>query len=160
MGLAADAWAWIDSNLAGGLLPGGVDVTEPGSTIAGVVPTPFFGLQPPAQAAAAAATPAAAMMAGAAGPAALQAAMGMPVTARVNGAPRGRIVTAVARVMPNGTMIPVRMLPGRPLVTSADLATVKRVKKTARKLARAFPKPKARRRSYRSRPRAHTHAKK
>ncbi len=142
MGFLADAYKWVDANITGGLLPGGHPVTAPGATIAGVVPTPFVGVQPAAAVAPAAAAPAVF------GGAAQQAAFGMPTTAPTGAVmPRGKLVTAVARVMPNGAVVPVRMMPGRSLVTTADLATVKRVKKTHKLLSRAFPKPRKKRRS-------------
>ncbi len=143
MGFLSDAYKWVDANLAGGLLPGGHSIGDPGATIAGVLPTPFVGIQP---AAAPAAAPA---QAGLFGGAAQQAAMGMPVIApRGPVQPRGRVVTATARVLENGQVIPMRMMPGRCIVTTADLSTVKRVKKAHKLLSRAFPKPRKKRRRY------------
>lgn len=145
MGILADAYKWIDANLAGGLLPGGHPVAEPGATIGGVIPTPFVGIQP-------AATPTAAAAPGAmqvfGGGAAAQAALGFPVTAPRMMMPRGRSIIAEASLMPDGTIMPRRMLPGRVVVTSADLKTVKRMKRAQGALNRAFPTHKRRRRSY------------
>ena len=91
---------------------------------------------------------------GLAGPAAMQAAMGMPVTApRAPGAPRGKTVTAIATVLADGTVMPRKMLPGRALVTSADLATVRRVSRTLKAITKALPTKPARRRTYRRRAR-------
>ena len=152
MGALADAYRWLDANVTGGLLPGGHPLMEPGATIAGVLPTPFVGIQPAAQPAA----PAGGGMFG--GGAVQQAAMGMPVMApRPAAMPRGKTVTAVARVMPNGAVVPVRMMPGRCIVTTADLATVKRVKKAKKILDRAFPAPRKKRRRYSAPRRSHSH---
>ena len=144
MGALADAWRWADANLFGGLLPGGHEVSAPGATIAGVIPTPFVGVQPAAQPAANGAGVPALF-----GGAAQSAAMGMPTSApRGPYQPRGKTVTGVARVMPDGSVVPVRMMPGLCIVTTADLATVKRVKKAHKLLARAFPAPRKKRRKY------------
>lgn len=152
MGFLADAYKWVDANLLGGVLPGGHPISAPGATIGGVVPTPFVGIQPAAAPAPFVAAPApfvgAPTLFGGGG-AVQQAAMGMPVVApRPAAMPRGRTVTAVARVLPNGQVIPVRMMPGRCIVTTADLQTVKRVKKAMKLLNRSFPKPRKKRRRY------------
>ncbi len=154
MGLLADAWTWFDANVAGGLLPGGHPVLEPGATLGGVIPTPFVGIQPQAPVAPGVVQPPVAGFPAMGGQAAMRAAMGMPVAAAMPpGAPRGKTITAEARVFPDGTIIPVRMRPGRPLVMSTDLQIVKRMKKVSRKLARAFPAAPRRRRHYHSRAR-------
>lgn len=138
MGWLSDAYSWVDANIAGGMLPGGVDVTKPGATIAGVIPTPFYGIQP-------AAAPVAPVAAGsgmfASGGAATQAAQGMTVVAPSGGAcaPRGKLVTAVAKVLENGQVIPLRMMPGTPVAMSSDLAAVRRSKAALKRLSKLFP---------------------
>lgn len=160
MGLLEDAYKWIDRNIAGGLLPGGE--TSIGLPLAGAVervagqfaPGPQLpsGYRPPA-APAAPVSPAGALF----GTSAVgMAANGMPVVApRPMAMPRGKTVTGVATIYPDGTVVPGKLVPGRPVVTTEDLRTVKRVKKAKRLLDRAFPKPKAKRRSYRA-PRTRT----
>jgi len=133
MSWLGDAYQWVDANLAGGLLPGGHEVSDPGATIAGVVPTPFVGIQP---AAAPAAAPAGAgMFGGAAG----QAAMGLPVAASAAPRSRGKLVTAVARMNPDGSITPVKMLPGSPVAMSSDLAAVRRVKSAKKRIKKMLP---------------------
>ncbi len=154
MGLLADAYAWIDRNVAGGFLPGGeTQLGVPGAGLVERVAGQFApgtqlpsGFQAPAPTNGAA-VPAAGIFGG--GAAAL-AASGMPsIAPRAPAGPRGRTITATATVYPDGTIIPRRMVPGRSLVTSEDIKTVKRVKKVSRALARAFTKPaKKRRRRY------------
>lgn len=164
MGLLSDAYTWIDRNLAGGILPGGF-TGGIGLPLAGAVervagqfaPGPQLPQTPTGLPLVPTAVAAPGLFAGGA---AFQAAAGMPVVApRAAAAPRGKIITATARIV-NGQIIPVKMVPGRALVTTEDLRTVKRVRKTLRLLDRAFPKPRKKRRTYAARPRSHTHAKK
>lgn len=171
MGLLADAYAWVDKNVAGGFLPGGAEI---GSGLPGVALGQSIGagavslLTGAPQAAAPAGTTIVQTAAGpvavaapggifGGGGAAMQAAAGMPVVApRGVTAPRGRTITATASVYPDGTIIPRRMVPGRSLVTTEDLRTIKRVKKVSRALARAFPKPAKRKQRRLSAPRTKT----
>ena len=144
MSWLSDAYTWIDANIMGGVLPGGHEVTAPGATIGGVIPTPFYGVQPANGAAPGA--PAGGMFGAGA---AVTAAQGMPTTFPGRpSAPRGRSVTATATVYPDGSILPQRMVPGRVIVTTEDLQTVKRVKKAKRLLDRAFPAPRKKTRRY------------
>ena len=167
MGLLDDAFEWVDRNVFGGILPGGFTggVGLPGAGLVERVAGQFApgpqlpsGFVPTPQAA----VPIVPQVGGGlfAGPAAAQAAAGMPVVAAMPAAaPRGKLITATARVV-NGQIIPIRMVPGRSLVTTEDLRTVKRVRKTMRLLNRAFPKPPKKRRRLSAPRRSHTHAKK
>lgn len=129
---------WIDANIAGGLLPGGHPLGEAGATIGGVIPTPFVGIQPaaptPTPQLPAVVSPAG-VPAGLGGvlPAGGVAMPGMPA------APRGRLQTLVARVMPGGQVIPVRAFPGRPALMSSDITAAKRVKRVMKLAAKLFP---------------------
>lgn len=150
MGFLSDAYTWIDANLAGGILPGGHEITAPGATIGGVIPTPFVGIQPaaPAPAPVAAQVPqvptitAAGLPVGVARPGALAAPLGLPP-----GLARGRLQTLVARMMPDGTVIPVRTYPGRPALMSSDITAAKRVRRIGKMVNKLFP---SRTRGYKS----------
>jgi len=155
VGLLDDAYDWFDRNVTGGFLPGGE--TQLGVPLAGLVERVAgqfapgtqlpSGFQPAAQ------PPAVVGQAGGifGGGAALTAANGMPVSfPRGPSAPRGKTVTATATVFADGSVLPGRMVPGRVIVTTEDLRTVRRVKKAKRLLDRAFPKPRKKRRSYRA----------
>ncbi len=147
MGWLDDAYTWVDANLLGGLLPGGHEITAPGATIGGIIPTPFVGVQP----APAPAQIGAPQLAGGglfAGGLVQQAAAGMRVTApRANGVlsarGRGRTVTAVATVYEDGTIVPRRMLPGSPVAMSSDLAAVRRLKAAKARICKAVPSMRA-----------------
>ncbi len=55
-------------------------------------------------------------------------------------APRGRLVTMIARAMPDGTMVPVKAVPGGVSLFARDLSAVRRVKSVMRRLGRFFPR--------------------
>ncbi len=128
---------WIDANIAGGLLPGGHPLGEAGATIGGVIPTPFVGVQP--------AAPTPTPQVGAQVPAVIGAGLGGILPAGgvampgVPAAPRGRLQTLVARVLPGGQVIPVRAFPGRPALMSSDITAAKRVKRVLKIAGRLFP---------------------
>lgn len=128
---------WIDANIAGGLLPGGHPISEPGATIGGVIPTPFVGVQP------AAPTPTPqvpTIVAPGAGGIIPAGGIAMPGAL---GAPRGRLQTLVARVLPSGQVIPVRAFPGQPALMSSDMTAAKRVKRVMKAAAKLFPRRRA-----------------
>ncbi|MCK4960309.1 MAG: hypothetical protein KAT00_12935 [Planctomycetes bacterium] len=138
MGFLEDAYEWVDEKL-GGILPGGF-VPE-GRTLEE---------QQLAQTQAEIALPAArqqlaAVQAGA--PAAVSpfAAGAFPagVAVQAPAGARGRLMTLVARVMPNGQIIPVRQYPGRPALMSSDMTAAKRVKRVGQQAARLFPRRRA-----------------
>lgn len=115
MGFDADAEKWIEENLGAGGIAG---AAERGAAIE-------------------AAGGGAVVAAGEAGGAALSAALGLPTTFAQPRAPTGKIITAVGRRMPNGNVIPIAMLPGRPVVMSTHIAVAKALKKFVRKGASA-----------------------
>ena len=143
MSTLGDLYSWVDKNVAGGYLPGGA----PTSAQATATATQRLAAQLAPQGAAGAAYPATVFGGGAA----LSAAAGMPVSAgAATGGARGRTVTAIATVLPNGQIIPRRMLPGSPVAMSSDLSAVRRLKRARTRINRMFPaarRPKAR--SYR-----------
>ena len=144
MSWLGDAYRWVDANLAGGLLPGGQDVTQPGSTIAGVIPTPFVGIQPAAQPAPAQiGSPALAEGGLFSGGVVQQAAQGITQIARpvgaVVGRGRGRTLTAVATVFPDGTVVPRKMMAGSPVAMSSDISAVKRLKTAKKRILKVVP---------------------
>jgi len=142
MSWLGDAYRWVDANLAGGLLPGGQDVSQPGSTIAGIIPTPFVGIQPAAPAAIGSPALAGGGLFG--GGAVQQAAQGIAVSAprpvAANfGRGRGRTVTAVATVFADGTVVPRKMMPGSPVAMSSDISAVKRLKSAKKRILKVVP---------------------
>jgi len=54
--------------------------------------------------------------------------------------PRGKLMTAVAKVYPDGSIEPVSQTAGRPLLMSSDLTAVKRALRVSRDLNRRLPK--------------------
>jgi len=52
---------------------------------------------------------------------------------------RGRLVTAVGRVMPDGTIIPVSQTPGGVALYTGDLQAAERVKRVSARINRIFP---------------------
>ncbi len=139
MGFLSDAYTWIDANIAGGVLPGGHEITAPGATIGGVVPTPFYGIQPAAPAPAPVVPQVPTLQPGGLPvpvprPGALAAPLALPP-----GMPRGRLQTLVARMMPDGTVIPVRTYPGRPALMSSDVTAAKRVRRIGKMVNKLFP---------------------
>jgi len=63
---------------------------------------------------------------------------GSAAPARAGGG--GRLMTAIARIYPDGSMQPVSMTPGGVALYRRDLQAVKRVKHVAHTLARIFPR--------------------
>jgi hypothetical protein len=54
------------------------------------------------------------------------------------GCARGRYVTAVAKQMPDGTLVPVAKVDGKPVLYSTDMQACRRVERIAKKAARAI----------------------
>jgi len=52
---------------------------------------------------------------------------------------RGRLVTAVGRVMPDGSITPVSQTPGGVALYSRDLLAAERVKRVSARINRIFP---------------------
>lgn len=71
--------------------------------------------------------------------------IGIPGTVPAGGRVRGRIMTAVARVMPNGQSIPISVRPGRPVVMSTDVSAAKRLKRVQKLCRKLFPRRRTKR---------------
>ena len=138
MGFLERAYEWVDERL-GGVLPGGY--VPAGRTIEE---------QQLAQAQAEAQLPAARAQLAAvqAGAPAVIAPAGFPALGGIVqpggvpavAAPRGRIVTLVARIMPGGQIVPIRQYQGRPALMSSDMTAARRVKRIGQQVAKMFPK--------------------
>ncbi len=133
MGFLEDAYEWVDEKL-GGVLPGGY--VPGGRTLEEqqLAQTQAQVQLPAARAALAA--PQAQPLAGFAPGAFPVGAPGVPAPAGA----RGRLMTLVARIMPNGQIIPVGQFPGRPTLMSSDITAAKRVKRVAGQAAKLFPR--------------------
>ncbi len=148
MSWLSDAYDWVDTQLASGLLPGGVSPQQSASPL-GLLASQLPVVQAPAaQPTIAIGAPGLASGGLFAGGVVQQAASGFAVTApRPNGAVaargRGRTVTAVATVYEDGSIVPRRMMPGSPVAMSSDLAAVRRLKSAKARICKAVPSMRA-----------------
>lgn len=126
MGILSDAYAWVDRNIAGGFLPGGE--TALGVPGAGLIERAAGQLAPGPQ-----------LPSGFRAPAVVPAAPLGPVGAPTLRAATGRLQTLVARQMPDGSIQPVRTMPGQPVLMSSDFTAARRVCRVGAKIKKMFP---------------------
>lgn len=135
MGVLADAYAWVDRNIAGGFLPGGE--TALGVPGAGLVERVAGQFAPGPQ-----------LPSGTRLPAVIPPAPLGPVGVPTVGCARGRLQTLVARQMPDGTVVPVRTMPGQPVLMSSDFTAARRVCRVGAKIKGMFPTARKSRKKY------------
>lgn len=138
MGILQDAYAWVDRNVAGGFLPGGEP--ELGVPLAGAIERIAGQFAPGTQ------LPSGFRANGV--PAVIPRAPLGPVGVPGLAPTRGRLQTLVARQMPDGTVIPVRTMPGQPVLMSSDFTAARRVCRVGSKIKKMFPSARASRKKY------------
>lgn len=135
MGILQDAYAWVDRNVAGGFLPGGE--TALGVPGAGLVERVAGQFAPGPQ-----------LPSGTRLPAVVPPAPLGPVGQPTLGGARGRLQTLVARQLPDGTVVPVRTMPGQPVLMSSDFTAARRVCRVGAKIKKMFPTASRSRKKY------------